>query len=238
MEIQALRSGPLEDLNLAASISFPIDPAKVNENAIDDVSDLGQVGSDARGLEAIGHTLYGIDQPDAAPCGYLKAMASRVIEAARAASDEWNRLVDGGLSASYSTSQAGIEMFVNDVIATVGEAARYLGDPPPEIPAQDAEGRDIKDMRARLLGVQAVYSGAGGDGLSRLVELAFAATDERMTERLLAAIELLEVAPSKPTAEDYLAAYEAVAAVHRTLTTEIASQLGATLMFGDSDGDS
>ena len=83
-----------------------------------------------------------------------------------------------------------------------------------------------------------LYGGAGGEGLSHLVELAFAPTDERMNERLEAAIGVLSAATSDPGEEAYLSAYEAVAAVHRTLTTEIASQLGATLMFGDSDGDS
>jgi hypothetical protein len=71
-----------------------------------------------------------------------------------------------------------------------------------------------------------------------LVQLAFAPTDERMNERLENALELLSASSSDPTAEGYLAAHELVAAVHRTFSTEIASQLGATLMFGDSDGNS
>ncbi len=106
------------------------------------------------------------------------------------------------------------------------------------IAPEHAGGRDLDEIEARVTGVRDVYQGAGGQGLSRLVQLAFAPTDERMNERLETALGLLSASSSDPTSEEYLAAYEAVAAVHRTFTTEIASQLGATLMFGDSDGDS
>lgn len=236
--IQAYRLGPLQDLDLTSSIFFPIDPDKVDENAGAGVSDLTSIGSDAKGLEAIGHLLYASNRPEEAACAYLVAMGSRVADAAGTVAAAWDEHIEGGWSATFATTQAGIEMLVNDVIASTAEAARYLGDPPAEMNLEHDDGRDFDEIEGRMLGVRDVYRGAGGQGLSRLVQLAFTPTDERMSERLEAALTLLAATSSAPTSEEYLTAYEAVAAVHRTLTTEIASQLGATLMFGDSDGDS
>jgi hypothetical protein len=236
--IQSYRFGPLQDLELSASIFYPIDPEKVDENASSGVTDLSGVGSDARGVGAIGHVLYASTETDEAACAYLVAMASRVADAARTVSDAWNEHIGQGLSGTFPTTQAGIEMVVNDAIASVAEAAAYLGNPPAEVAPEHAGGRDFDEVKARIVGIRDVYQGAGGQGLSRLVQLAFAPTDERMNDRLESALGLLSASPSDPTREEYLAAYEAVAAIHRTFTTEIASQLGATLMFGDSDGDS
>lgn len=238
MMIQAYRSGPLQDLDLSASIFYPIDLNKVDQNAASGVTDLSNVGSDAKGLGAIGHLLYASEEPGEAACVYIVAMATRVEEVARTVSEAWNERIEGGLSAAFPTTQAGIEMLINDVIGAVGESAGYLGNPPAEIAPEHGEGRDFDEIGARLLGVRDVYQGAGGEGLSRLVQLAFAPTNERMSERLETALVLLSAATSNPTRDQYASTYEAVAAVHRTLTTEIASQLGATLMFGDSDGDS
>lgn len=238
LAIQSYRFGPLEDLDLGASIFYPIDPAKVDQNAAAGVTDLEGVGSDARGLEAIGRVLYATGELSEAACAYLGAMASRVADASRTVADAWSERGDEGLSGSFATTQAGIEMVVNDAINSVAEAAAYLGDPPPAVPPEHQDGRDMHEIEARIIAVREVYQGAGGHGLSTLVRLAFAPTDERMTERLQNAIQILSTSSSDPTSEDYLAAYEAVAAVHRTFTTEIASQLGTTLMFGDSDGDS
>ena len=54
LAIQSYRFGPLEDLDLGATIFYPIDPAKVDQNAAAGVGDLDAVGSDARGLGAMG----------------------------------------------------------------------------------------------------------------------------------------------------------------------------------------
>ena len=236
--IQAYRLGPLQELDLTASIFYPIDPDKVDATATAGVSDLSTIGSDAKGLGAIGHALYASDQLDGAACAYLLAMAARVADATETVSNAWSDHIEGGWSTTFPTTQAGIEMLVNDAIASVAEAARYLGDPPLDLAVEHDDGRDFEEIEARMIGIRDVYQGASGEGLSRLVELTFAPTDERMNERLETALELLSGASSNPTSEEYLASYEAVAAVHRTFTTEIASQLGATLMFGDSDGDS
>lgn len=236
--IQSYRFGPLQDLDLSAAIFYPIDPDKVDANAVAGVLDLTATGSDAKGLGAIGHVLYAADQLDQTACPYLVAMAVRVADAARTVSDTWSEHVEQGLSATFPSTQAGIEMVVNDAIASVAEAASYLGDPPEEVAPEHSGGRDFEEIEARMMGVRDVYQGAGGPGLSSLVQLAFAPTDERMNERLEIALGLLSASSSDPTAEEYLAAYDVVAAVHRTFTTEVASQLGATLMFGDSDGDS
>jgi predicted lipoprotein len=210
----------------------------VEDNAGEGVSVLTTIGSDAKGLGAIGHLLYASDHPDVAACAYLVAMGARVEDAAGTVAAAWDEHIEGGWSATFPTTQDGIEMLVNDVIASTAEAARYLGDPPAEMPLEHDDGRDFDEIEARMIGVRDVYQGAGGLGLSRLVQLAFAPTDERMSERLQTALTLLGTNSSAPTSEQYLATYEAVAGVHRTLATEIASQLGATLMFGDSDGDS
>ena len=236
--IQSYRFGPLEDLELGASIFYPIDSNKVDQNARAGVTNLDGVGSDARGLGAIGHVLYSTDELDEGACAYLEAMASRVADATSTVAVAWGERSEGGLSEAFPTTQAGIEMVVNDAITSVAEAAAYLGDPPEEVAPEHDNGRDFDEIEARIISVRDVYQGAGGHGLSTLVRLAFAPTDERMTERLETALELLAASSSDPTGEEYLAAYEVVAAVHRTFTTEIASQLGATLMFGDSDGDS
>jgi len=238
LAIQSYRFGALEELDLGATIFYPIDPAKVDQNAVAGVSDLDAVGSDARGLGAIGRVLYLTDELSEAACAYLEAMASQVAGAAGTVADAWSERGEQGLSGTFPTTQAGIEMMVNDAINSVAEAAAYLGDPPAAVAPEHEDGRDFDEIEARIISVREIYQGAGGHGLSTLVRVAFVPTDERMTERLQNAIQILSAASSDPTSEEYLAAYDAVAAVHRTFTTEIASQLGATLMFGDSDGDS
>ena len=206
MMIQAYRLGPLQELDLTASIFYPIDPDKVDANASAGVSDLSTIGSDAKGLGAIGRILDASDQLDGAACAYLMAMAARVADAAGAVADAWSEHIEGGWSTTFPTTQAGIEMLVNDVIASVAEAARYLGDPPVELTVEHDDGRDFDEIEARMTGVRDVYQGAGGQGLSRLVQLAFAPTDGRMNERLESALEVLSATSSDPTNEDYVAA--------------------------------
>ena len=75
--------GPLQELDLTASIFDPIDPDKVDANAGAGVSDLSAIGR-CQGLGAIGRVLYASDQLDGAACAYLMAMAARVADAALA----------------------------------------------------------------------------------------------------------------------------------------------------------
>ena len=191
LAIQSYRFGPLEELDLDATIFYPIDPAKVDQNAAAGVSDVDAVGSDARGLGAIGRVLYSNDELDEGACAYLEAMASRVADAAGTVADAWSERGEQGLSASFSTTQAGIEMIVNDAINSVAEAAAYLGDPPAALAPEHEDGRDFDEIEARIISVREIYQGAGGHGLSTLVRVAFAPTDERMTERLQNAIQIL-----------------------------------------------
>ena len=89
-------------------------------------------------------------------------------------------------------------------------------------------------------GVDAVY-GVVEKGLSTLVAAGFAATDERVLARLAELGELLAALPDSLEEADPRRpgrSGRSGRALHRTLSTEVVSVLGVTLMFGDTDGDS
>lgn len=239
MAVQAYKFGPLRDRRLDNAVAYPVDPAKVEAEADAGTTDIGSLGSDARGLNAIEVVLFGpgseaLAVNSANRCAYGNAVASAVGEAAGTASEAWNQTPWTDLATSYPTTQEGVEMAINDLITSVGDAAGFLSALASGEPVDGPAGQGLADVASRMEGVEAMYSG----GLNALVQTAFAPTDERMRERLKAALQTIEALPAEPSAEELNVAYEAVAAVHRTLTTEIASQLGATLMLGDADGDS
>jgi predicted lipoprotein len=201
------------------------------------------LGADQRGLRAIEWLLFGpgarrLAEGAQRRCQMTASAATLVAEAATAVTD--------GLDTSDRPSQEELDDVVNDLIFAVEEVAdRRLGIatgstnegvPAPE-EAQGAAGIGGREAEAVIDGVAAVYEA----GLSSLVAAGFAATDERMIARLAELRELLAALPDsleEADIADLAAAEEAARALHRTLSTEVVSVLGVTLMFGDTDGDS
>jgi predicted lipoprotein len=114
-------------------------------------------------------------------------------------------------------------------------------------PADLAPTRADGPAAFRLAEHKATYAGVArlldAGGLQQLVDAVSTDTGERLAEATASADEAMAALPDSVTAafddHDALAAAdEAVAALKVLLTTEVASQLGITISFSDSDGDS
>lgn len=246
---RSFRFGPARDGRLESGVSFPVDPEKVSTLARSDSDDwsatLAGTGSDARGLEAIEIVLFTDLAPtgdDRHTCGYLQASAAVIATTAE-------RIVEGWRSGTADEPsfrsrldddvdpQAVVELAVNDLSTTLEEITMVKLIDPVDGPSGTGSLLIADLLHAATL----AYHGDTSGGLSKLVAEAFASTDERMTERLALAVEIADGLP--PPLEQASVGQideltEAVTAIERTLGTEVASLLGATLMFGDTDGDS
>jgi predicted lipoprotein len=246
-------SAQVDEMRLEASFTFAPDIEGIEGLVAGSdpvtVEAMRQIGADQRGLRAIEWLLFG------AGAEALADGAERRCEVTMSAStlvEEAATTVTAALddTPSDSSSQEELDDVVNDVTFAVQEVAdRRLGIatgstnegvPAPE-DAQGAAAIGGREAEAVIEGVDAVYLGGGEGGLSPLVAAGFAATDERVLARLGELAELLAALPDsleEADPDDLAAAEEAARALHRTLSTEVVSVLGVTLMFGDTDGDS
>ncbi len=244
-------SARVDEMRLEASFAFAPDIDGIEAHLASEdpvtVEAIGQLGADQRGLRAIEWLLFGPGS------GALSEGAERRCQMAASAStlvEEAAVAVTEALGPSEQSSQDELDDVVNDLIFAVQEVAdRRLGIatgstndgvPAPE-EAQGAAGIGAREAEAIIEGVGAVYEGGGEGGLSPLVSAGFAATDERVLTRISDLTELLAALPDsfeEADPADLAAAEEAARALHRTLSTEVVSVLGVTLMFGDTDGDS
>ncbi|HEX2368275.1 MAG TPA: imelysin family protein [Acidimicrobiia bacterium] len=246
-------SARVDEMRLEASFTFAPDIEGVEAllAGTDPVSveAIRQLGADQRGLRAIEWLLFGPGSEA------LSGRAERRCQMAASASTVVEEAAATVLAAlddtqSEQRSQEELDDVVNDLIFAVQEVAdRRLGIAtgstndgiPAPGEAQGAAGIGAREAEAVIQGVAAVYEGGGKGGLSPLVAAGFAATDERVLTRMSDLSELLAALPAsleKADPADLAAAEEAARALHRTLSTEVVSVLGVTLMFGDTDGDS
>ena len=110
----------------------------------------------------------------------------------------------------------------------------------------NAAGNGLEDLRNEVLGIQAVYEGAGSEGLgiSALVSPLSKETDGRLRDQFDGAIGAIDKVEGPLQAavvqrpEQVRQAHEALFEIHRTMATEMVSLLGVSVGFSDTDGDS
>lgn len=230
---QAVWSGPVMERRVTGAVDWPVDaeaiedlvtgsaPGELTTEVIAE-----EVGSDNRGLRALRALLARDDAverlADERWCDYATAVAGVITGAADDIVADWTGSFDGGPPfedvVAGSAAQTWLSMFVNDDIQLVRRAGAQSssdGDVPPPDPAADGA--------AQLRGVAAVMTALGpllGDDL-----------DARLQGELDAAITAFDTG-------NVDAGRSLSADVDRTLTTEVAAQLGVVIGFSDADGDS
>ncbi|WP_394848093.1 imelysin family protein [Pendulispora brunnea] len=159
----------------------------------------------------------------------------------------------GSGSASYPSAKAAVDQLVNKaVFAGDAVAGNKIAKPfgkknggavQPDLEETPRSDNSLADMLATLEGVQAVYDGTNGKGITDLVKAKNAALDDRMHAALTDAQAKVQAVPApfrtsltaQAAAVD--ASYEAVRGMKNLMGTEVAGALGTTLQFNDNDGD-
>ena len=188
---------------------------------------------------------------------YLVALASNVSEQVPELRDAWEPtggdfgadLVSSGIGGNaFPTLQAAFDEVVNRMIFTAENVEEEKlgkplgvagGGPRPDLVETPRSGDAASGIIGDLVGIDLIYRTA----LGSVVKPLSADVDAEVRQLLTAAIEAVGAIPV-PLAvavvqdpEDVRAAYEAVQALRRSLTLDVASVLGVTLSFGGTDGD-
>ncbi len=272
MRSEAMRFGPAMDRRSVRLVDWsPTDTDGIDASLavgpvpVGDIREV--VASDRRGFGAVEHLLFGDAALDRltgseARCFYLTGLTGVMREETDGILAEW---VDGAAgSAAFkdyftgrSDSAALSSAAVADVVRTqvflirgivdmrLANALGLRGEPDFSMIPGSAADNGLGDLRNDLLGMQAVYEGAGdGLGLSNLVRPLSEETDERMREHFadsLAAVDAVAGPLRAAVAErpdQVRGLYDRLAALQRTLSTEVVSLLGISVGFTDTDGDS
>lgn len=255
--------GPALDVRLMSDIGFP-----ARQTVVDDLLESGDPvgpdaiadeGSAARGIYAAEILLFGKGSEVLATgdglrrCEYARSVASNAQEAVDAVTKQW---VDGDATKKFVSGLDGgpestVALLVNELAHRLDELdvmglrdmakAKSVDDLDPTRVGGPADQR-LADRKALFDGIS-VAIGNGTTGVSALV----GAKDGGTRDRLLAANEKASLAMDAlpdSVAEAYKdpakikAAADAVAKLKVLLSTEVASKLGVTITFSDSDGDS
>jgi predicted lipoprotein len=261
-QTRATGVGPALDERLMSDVGFAARPSVIvpllaGDDPVD-VEAMADEGAAARGLYAAEEALFGdgsealTSSAGARRCEYAASIATLMVGDARPVIDAWTdgdagqQLVaglDGG-------PQSSVDALVNEGTHRLEEidgmglrdlaAARSIDDL-DEARAGGAADQRLADRRALLAGVSSLI-GDGSTGISALV----AAEDPDTADRLVAAQARADAAmaalPGSVTAafddlEAVAAASEAIADLKVLLSTEVATKLGVTITFSDSDGD-
>jgi predicted lipoprotein len=262
-ETQAVRMGPATDRRLAASIGFLARPEAIADllEGDDDLDParLDAAGAAVTGLSALELALFEDAATELATtdgarrCQY----AASVSELARRRSAEvladWTDGYDEELATGLDgDSTMSVNALVNELIfrATevddLGLRALVEVDDADDLADNRADGPArvrLAELRATLTGVTAVIGEPGQLGLLDLVEARSPATADRLQAANKAAARAIAELPDSVTEAmgEPAALAEAQARVMDLkvlLSTEVASQLGVTVGFGDADGDS
>lgn len=262
----AFRFGPVADLRLVAAIDFPIEAAEVAALADGstpiDADLLSEEGADVRGSGAIEWVLFAAEPVTPHRCAYVLAAAELVDRAARRVHTAWTEAdgdepsfrdqlamtADGGM---YASDQDALADVVNGAIFSLEDAAEMTLEKSSGALTGEADPAGVDSGRARqaredalaaLASAEAVYDGGGGPGIGSLVAAVAPETDERMQARLAEATQAVGIVPAPIAAATDLAplrtAFFVVRQAQVLMGTEVASALGITLAFADTDGDS
>ena len=227
------------------------------------------LSANRRGFGAVEYLLFQSDalarlKDSPAYCAYLSALTEVAREEAAAILTDWT---GGGQTETayrdYFTDRSKLALLPSDAVEemvrtqvflirdmTHMRMAAALGLRSGELDLSaipgNAADNGLADLRDELLGLQAVYQGAGESalGISDLVRPLSGDTDQRMRGQLTAAIAAadavdgpLRVAIAERP-EQVNALYDRLADLQRILATEAVSLLGVSVGFSDTDGDS
>jgi predicted lipoprotein len=227
---------------------------------------LAALGSDVRGIYGVELALFGPGSDllatgrAARRCDYGRNAAALAATASRGVLDAWTG-VAGTVDAYRDTFIAGMDGHpISSVEAVVNELAFRLQqaddqgvralaaaadlDDLPAIRREGPAAYGIAGLRGILGGVAALVQGPDGEpGLASLVRVRSRDTARRLEALTRAAVDTLGALPDSSAAaldrhRAVVRAAHAVAALRVLVTTEVASQLGVTIGFSDSDGDS
>lgn len=172
------------------------------------------------------------------------------------------QMTEPGGDSMWASSTEVLEDVLNSSLAALttvadmqlGAASGATADPAePEVVDDGAAHRALADIADELRSVQAVYgdsSAAAPSGLSALVAAAATSTsDQAIRTDLGAAVDAVESVPppladvdpddaDSPPMRALVQGYQHALAARSALGTEVASLLGLTISFSDSDGDS
>lgn len=117
------------------------------------------------------------------------------------------------------------------------------GNPDPEALRAGPGHNTVADLRNQVLGMQDLYRGGAGPGVSALLRGVSPDADDRMTAHFAAVLaaldELSEPLPESSAANPEPArnAHRKLQEFQRVLNTEVVSLLGVSVGFADTDGD-
>jgi predicted lipoprotein len=259
--------GPAIERRAMQAIAFRARADKVEAAVADpkvlDPATLDDLGADVRGIYAVEELLFAapsasLASPDGtARCAYARSATQLAAGAAVAVLDQWTQL-DGGYRGTFVAGMDGdpissIGAVVNEMtfrlqqiddqgIRALAEASAY--DELPSARREGAAAHGLASTRGVLGGIAAAVLGPDGEpGLADLVRSRSADTADRLEQAVQRALEVLSALPDSSEAAfrdaaGVDAAAEAIGALHVLVATEVASQLGVTIGFSDSDGDS
>ncbi len=275
MRSKAMWFGPVMDRRSVSLIDWsPTDTGRINQWLAEGAPvGPGEVretmAANQRGFGAIEHLLFRGDALDSAGnlpsyCQYLGALAQVAREEAEAILSEWVDETEGQPPyQDYFTSRSRVAVLSSAAVAEVVRTQFFLirdivnmrfapalglregGQDLSAIPGNAADN-GLNDLRHELLGMQAIYEGAGSDGLgvSDLVLPLSEETDQRMRVQFAAAIQAIDSIEGPLRAaiaqrpQQVMDLYDSLLDLQRTMATEVVSLLGVSVGFTDTDGDS
>lgn len=254
--------GPATEKRLMSAVGFEARVATIEDLLAGtepvDTAALLKGGAVIRGLYSaeVGLFAEGSDALAAAAgsrrCQYLTAVSGLALEAAAEVRDDWtggyrDEFVDG-MDGDQQMSVAELLNEVTNRLRQLDEqgfrdlAAAESLDELDESRLDGAAGYAMAQRKALLDGVVALIGDAEG-GIVALTAERSPDTADRLVEATAAAVDALAPLPDSVAAafeqtDDIATAADDIAELKVLLATEVASQLGVTITFSDSDGDS
>ena len=274
MQSEAMWFGPVMERRSVSLLDWPsTDTGGIDEMlAANTLVETGQLrdafSAKRRGFGAIEYLLFREDalavlNASTAYCSYLTALTEVAEGEAEAILSEWT---DGSDQQApyrdYFTGQSSLALLPGTAVEEVVRTQVFLirdivqmrlasalglregGADLSAIPGTSADN-GLEDLRNEIVGMRAVYKGAGPEalGISDLVRPLSADTDRRMSDQLdavLAATNSVD-GPLRNAIADHpeqvKALYDRLHELQQTLATEVISLLGVSVGFSDTDGD-
>lgn len=259
--------GPAMDRRLNPAVGYLARPAAIDDllggDEPVDVDGLRDRPATVQGIYAMEVVLFGDDGDDPTTddptsvsgeraCTYLGSVTALAAEAADEVLDDWT----GGYRDQFvpgidGDPQQSVAAVVNEMtfraqeLDTKGLRDFAAAESPEDLPESRRDGPSASGIAQRraLLGGLAALVGDDDGGLVALVDTRSTDTAQRLHEAIDRAVAALDALPDATadalaSPEEVDEAADAVEKLSVILSTEVASQLGVTIGFSDSDGDS
>lgn len=239
---EAMWVGPVMNDRGWALVDYPIDPEGIDELIADgeltlDVDTVSRrVAAGERGLGAIEHIISNGQVPSERECEYMGSVsevASGEIDKVIAA---WTEGPEPYRAMFVDQTDESINLYVNDSF----DLLRSLSNLNPDEEGPNGDGVEIAQarldsLRVALLGNETspALSEFLDDDLQMRLQSAFDEASTALSDIPGSLSSASEAAP-----ESITAAEDAIEEIRRIETTEVVSELGVTVGFSDSDGDS